>query len=76
MVAPIAVKLIAFPKQMVGVIGAILTVGLATTMAVPFCVCELHPALLPITLYTVVMVGVAITEKLLAVFILAAGLQV
>ena len=52
------------------------TVGLITTLAVAFCVCELHPALLPIILYTVVTAGLAITTGPLAVLSVAAGVQV
>jgi hypothetical protein len=37
-VAPLAVKLIEFPKQIVGVNGANVTVGFGTTLAVPVCV--------------------------------------
>lgn len=64
------------PKQIVGVGGEITGVGLATTFAVPFCVCELQPTLLPITLYTVVTAGLAVTFAPLAVFSVAAGDQV
>ena len=36
--APDAVKLMASPKQITGFAGTMVTVGLATTIAVPFCV--------------------------------------
>ena len=52
------------------------TVGLGTTLAVAFTACELHPKLPPITEYTVVLAGFAITAGPLVVFKFVAGLQV
>ena len=36
--APLAVKLIELPKQIIAGLGKMVTVGLMTTVAVPFCV--------------------------------------
>jgi hypothetical protein len=76
MVAPLAVRLIELPKHITAGLGSMFTVGLATTVAVAFWVCELHPALLPIILYMVVTAGLAMTTGPLAVFNVAAGVQV
>ena len=74
--APAAVKLIELFKQITAGFGRIVTVGFITTVAVPVFVCELQPTLLPITLYTVVTAGDAITTGPFAVFKVAAGVQV
>ena len=74
--APLAVKLIDWFKQITAGFGAIVTVGFGTTDAVAFTACELHPKLPPITLYTVVTAGFAITLGPFGVFNVAAGLHV
>ena len=76
MVAPLAVKLIEVPRQINAGFGFIVTVGFGTTDAVAFTACELQPKLPPITLYTVVTAGFAITTGPLVVFKFVAGLQV
>ena len=53
-----------------------ITVGFGTTLVVAFIVCELHPKLPPITLYTVVFAGFAMTTGPEVVFKFVAGLQV
>ena len=56
--------------------GFTVTVGFGTTDAVTFTACDLHPTLEPITEYTVVTAGFAITTGPLVVFKFVAGLQV
>lgn len=60
---------------MVGVPGAMLTVGLGTTLAVALPVWLLQPALFPITLYRVVTLGLAITTALFVELKAVAGDQ-
>ena len=74
--APLAVKLMELPKQITAGLGSTVTVGLMTTVAVPVCVWLLQPTLEPITLYTVVTAGLAITTGPFAVFKVADGVHV
>jgi hypothetical protein len=75
-VAPLAVKLMELFKQINAGFGLIVTVGFATTVTTPFCDWELHPKLVPITEYTVVFAGFAITTGPVLVFKFVVGLQV
>jgi hypothetical protein len=75
-VAPLAVKLMELFRQIKAGFGLIVTVGFATTVTTPFCVWELHPMLDPITEYTVVFAGFAITTGPVLVFRFVVGLHV
>ena len=61
MVAPLAVKFKFPPTQMVLFNGDTVIVGFGFTVKVAVCVGPLHPTLEPITEYTVVTFGFAIT---------------
>jgi hypothetical protein len=63
-------------KQIKAGFGFIATVGFGTTVTVEFCAVLLQPRLVPITEYTVVFAGFAITTGPVVVFKFVAGLQV